>query len=75
MQVMSVATVGNDQDGLMIDTVHGPESKKFLAHFTCPSFAVNEVSYPMLCYLLASCHLNAMLRCIEVLASHQDWMV
>ncbi|CAL8469255.1 g8796 [Coccomyxa elongata] len=42
-QVMSVATVGNDQDGLITDTVHGPENKRFLAHFTCPSFALNEM--------------------------------
>lgn len=45
VQVMSVATVGNDQDGLNIDTVHGPEMKRFMAHYSCPSFAVNEVRY------------------------------
>ena len=69
MQVMSVATVGNDQDGLTSDTVHGPESKRFMAHFTCPSFAVNEVRYPMHCHLLATCLLNAMCSASGVFCS------
>jgi len=47
MQVLSVATIGNDQDGLLTDTLHGLESKRFLAHYTCPSFAVNEVCQTM----------------------------
>lgn len=47
MQVLSVATIGNDQDGLFIDTLHGLESKRFLAHYKCPSFAVNEVCHIM----------------------------
>ena len=38
-----VATVGNEMDGLMVDTLHGQKQKTFIAHYTCPSYAINEV--------------------------------
>ena len=43
VQVLSVVTVGNDQDGLSLETALGMETSNFISHFTCPSFAVNEV--------------------------------
>ena len=43
MQVLSVVTVGNDQDGLSLETALGMETSNFISHFTCPSFAINEV--------------------------------
>ena len=43
MQVLSVVTVGNDQDGLSLETALGLETSNFISHFTCPSFAINEV--------------------------------
>ena len=43
MQVLSVVTVGNDQDGLSQETALGTETSNFISHFTCPSFAINEV--------------------------------
>ena len=43
-QVLAVATVGNEMDGVMVDTLHGQEQKTFMAHYTCPSYALNEVS-------------------------------
>ncbi len=38
-----MVTVGNDQDGLVLETVLGTETSNFISHFTCPSFAINEV--------------------------------
>ena len=43
-QVLAVATVGNEMDSAMVDTLHGQEQKTFIAHYTCPSYAINEVS-------------------------------
>ena len=43
VQVLSVVTVGSDQDGLSLETALGLETSNFISHFTCPSFAVNEV--------------------------------
>lgn len=42
-QVLSVVTIGNDQDGLTLETALGMETSTFICHFTCPSFAINEV--------------------------------
>ena len=42
-QVLSVATVGNDQDGLNVETALGQETSSFITHFSCPAFAINEV--------------------------------
>ncbi|CAK0784195.1 hypothetical protein CVIRNUC_007399 [Coccomyxa viridis] len=42
-QVLSVATVGNDQDSLNIETALGQEMSSFIAHFSCPAFAINEM--------------------------------
>ena len=52
VQVMSVVTVGNEQDILATDTLHGLESKRFMAHYTCPSFAVNEACRCVLALLV-----------------------
>ena len=41
--MLSVATVGNDQDSLNIETALGQEMSSFIAHFSCPAFAINEV--------------------------------
>lgn len=49
LQVLAVATAGNEMDGLLLDTLHGQEQKTFLAHYTCPSYAINEVPHCKLC--------------------------
>lgn len=41
--MLAVVTVGNELDGLFVDTLHGPQQKSFVAHYTCPSYAANEV--------------------------------
>lgn len=55
LQVLSVITIGNDQDGLSLETALGLETSNFISHFTCPSFAINEVSHTAPLYLLCAC--------------------
>jgi hypothetical protein len=54
-QVLAVVTVGNDLDGLTTDTLHGPQQKPFIAHYACPSYAVNEARPAMTCFASAWC--------------------